>query len=175
MTRPIQFTGLMLSVSKLIGRKDFPAAILALEDHSARNPGDTACLGLLAQCHRWSGSDDKALEVAERVLRIDPHDFTSLRLVSETLAQRGDHVRAVAYVGLGLENYPEEMAPMPPFLAKLAKVTMRIFGPRRNLSAQELAPWESVNADNRAWFQWAKEYLAWFDGSSGSKSVPVLH
>jgi hypothetical protein len=64
---------------------------------------------------------------------------------------------------------------MPPFLAKLAKVTMRIFGPRRNLSAQELAPWESVNADNRAWFQWAKEYLAWFDGSSGSKSVPVLH
>jgi tetratricopeptide (TPR) repeat protein len=118
---------------------------------------------------------DKAIEVAERVLHVNPHDFTLLKMVSETLAQRGDHERAVAYVRLGLENYPEDIAPMPPFLTKLARVTMRILGPRRKLSAQELAPWESVNADNRAWFQWAKEYLAWFDGSTGSKSVPVLH
>lgn len=175
MRRPTQFMGLMMSVSKLIGRKDFPAAILALEGHLARNPEDTACLSLLAQCHRWSGSDDKAIEVAERVLRIDPHDFTSLRLLSETLAHRGDHARAVTYVRLGLENYPEEMAPMPAFLVTLARAVMRIFGPRRETSAQDFAPWESVNADNRAWFEWAKKYLAWFGGTAGSKTAPVLH
>ena len=175
MIRPTQFAGLMLRVSQLIGRKDFAAAIHALERHAVSNPTDTECLALLAQCHRWSGSDERAIEVAESVLGINPNDFTSLKLLSETLAHRGAHGRAAAYVRRGLERYPEEMSPLPHFLVKLATVTMRILRPRRKMSAEGLTPWESINAENRAWFQWAKEYLAWFDDRTGSKTLPVLH
>jgi tetratricopeptide (TPR) repeat protein len=175
MNRLPQFASLMLKVSGLIGRKDFAAAIQALESHAVGNPTETECLNLLAQCHRWSGADDKAIEVAEKVLGIDPHDFTALKLLSETLAHRGDHQRAAACVRRGLERYPEEMSPLPYFLVKLARVAMRILRPRRKMSAQEFEPWESINAENRAWFQWAKEYLAWFDDNTGSKTLPVLH
>lgn len=64
---------------------------------------------------------------------------------------------------------------MSPLLETLGRAVIRIFGPRRKTSARDFAPWKSVNADNRAWFEWAKKYLAWFDGTAGSKPTPVLH
>ena len=170
-----QFAGVMFRVSRSIGRKDFPEAIQALEDCVSRDPLDTATLGLLAECHRWSGSDDKALEVAERVLGIDPHDFSSLKLLSEILAHRGEHQLAVAYVRRGLEQYPEEMDPVSPYLVTLAKVVMRILRPRRSIPAEDFAPWERINGKNREWFEWAKRYLAWFDSDTGSSTLPALH
>jgi tetratricopeptide (TPR) repeat protein len=165
----------MLKVSGLIGRKDFAAAIRALESYQVSNPTDTECLDLLAQCHRWSGAGDKAIEVAEKVLEVDPHYFPALKLLSEILAQGSDHERAAAYLRRGVESYPQEMSPLPYFLLQLARVTMRILRPRREMSAQGFEPWETINAENRAWFKWAKEYLAWFDDKTGSKTLPVLH
>jgi tetratricopeptide (TPR) repeat protein len=165
----------MLKVSGLIGRRDFAAAIGALESYQISNPTDTACLNLLAQCHRWSGADDKAIEVAEKVLEVDPHYFPALKLLSEILAQGSDHERAAAYMRRGVESYPQEMSPLPYFLMQLARVTMRTLRPRRKMSAQEFEPWESINAENRAWFQCAKEYLAWIADKTGSKTLPVLH
>ena len=103
----------MFRVARLIGRKEFAAAVQTLEDCAARDPCDVATLELLAQCHRWSGSDERAIEVAGRTLTVDPNSFGSLKLLSEMLAGRGDHDRAIEYVHRGLERYPEEMTPPP--------------------------------------------------------------
>lgn len=165
----------MFRVSRSIGRKDFPEAVRTLEEHVAGNPSDTAALGLLAQCHRWSGSDEQAIEVAESVLSADPHNFSSLRLLSEVLAARGEHQRAADYARRGLEEYPEEMVPVVPFIFSLAKVALRIFRPGRPLSTEEFEPWKQINEENRRWFQWAKQYLAWFDRSTGNATLPAVH
>jgi tetratricopeptide (TPR) repeat protein len=130
-----QFASLMLKVSGLIGRRDFAAAIGALESYQISNPTDTACLNLLAQCHRWSGADDKAIEVAEKVLEVDPHYFPALKLLSEILAQGSDHERAAAYMRRGVESYPQEMSPLPYFLMQLARVTMRLAAATKNVGA----------------------------------------
>lgn len=166
---------LMFRVAKFIGRKDFPAAIRALEECAARDPGDVGTLDLLAQCHRWAGANDKAIEVAEKALTLDPTDFSSLRLLSVILADRGEHNRAVEYVRRGVQHYPKEMAPLAPFVVTLGKIVMRVLRPRHRMAAEEFAPWERINSENREWFAWAKQYLAWFESSTGSDTSPLLH
>lgn len=165
----------IFQVAKLIGRKNYSAAIQTLEDCIARDPRDVASLELLAHCYRWSGSDEKAIRAATKALAVDPNDFGSLRLLSEILANRGEHGRAIEYVRRGIEQYPEEMSPVAPFLVALAKVVMRILRPRRPMRADELAPWAGINAANREWFHWAKRYLAWYDSGTGSRTSPVMH
>jgi tetratricopeptide (TPR) repeat protein len=175
MKRPSAFASAMFRVSRAIGRKDFPDAVRTLEEHIARNPTDTAARRLLAQCHRWSGSDEQAIEVAESVLCADPHDFGSLRLLSEVLATRGEHQRAANYARRGLEEYPKEMAPVAPILFNIAKAALRIFRAGRPLPKEQFEPWKQINEENRQWFQWAQQYLAWFDRSTGNTTLPVVH
>ena len=170
-----EFPKVMMRVSVAMGRREYSAAIKVLHDHVTRHPRDTSSLGLLAECYRLAGSDNSAIEVAERTLAIDPVDFGALRLLSTIHAARGEHDRAAGYVRRGMECYPKDMAPVSPVLVKFAKVLMRILSPKRLMPADAFAPWDRVNSENREWFDWAKQYLAWFDSNTGSNSSPVLH
>jgi len=165
------FVSPMFRVAKLIGRKEFPAAIRMLEEHLIDDPSDLFSLMMLAECYHWSGSDDKAIQTASRILQYDANDFSGLRLLSEIYARREEKDRAAEFVRRALENFPQPIPHPPRMLISVAKFFARILPPLRHMQARDFDP----NTSDREWFDWAKRYLAWYDGATGGNASPVLH
>jgi tetratricopeptide (TPR) repeat protein len=123
----------------------------------------------------WSGSDDMAIEAASRILQYDANDFAGLKLLSEIYAERDESERAAEFVRRALDNYPKSLPPAPRKLISVTRFLARILPPLRRLGPKDFAVLEDPNATNRVWFEWAKQYLAWYDAATGGSSSPVLH
>src|SRR6266550_6313708 len=169
------FVSPMFRVAKSMRRKDFPAAIRMLEEHLIGEPSDVFSLLMLAECYRWSGFDDKAIQTASRILQYDANDFSGLRLLSEIYARREEKDRAAEFVRRALENYPQPTPHTPHMLISVAKFLARVLPPLRHMQARDFAVLEDPNTSDREWFDWAKRYLAWYDGATGGNASPVLH
>jgi len=52
-----------------------------------------------------------------------------------------------------------------------------LFLPKRLSSSIEsyIPAFEDPGAEDRKWFSWANDYLAWYDGTTGSGTVPLVH
>ena len=155
-----------LRIARLIGRKDYSGAISQLEATLQGQPTDVSALELIANCHRWSGADDKAIDTAARILEIDVTKFSALKMLSEIHAERGNPELAVSFVRRALESYPAPLEPVSPKLVTLARWIFRIVAPLKRVRDDEFRVLEDPNEIDRKWYAWAKEYLAWYDGVS---------
>jgi tetratricopeptide (TPR) repeat protein len=173
--RPLLVTARHFRVAKLIGRKDFRAAVALLEEHLATQPSDEYAMQLLLLCHRFSHDDDKAIEVASRLLQGNPNDFAGLSALSEIHASRNEPDLAAGFARRALENYPKPTKPISPSVVRLTKWFARILPSLRHMKAQDFVVLQDPNATDRKWFAWAKEYLAWYDNAVGGGSAPTLH
>lgn len=171
----VAFAKTQMEVARHIGRKDFDGAIRVLEGSLSHTPADIPFLEMIALCHRWSHRNDMAIAAAQQALAYDTNNFAAVRLLSEIYAERNEHDTAARFVRLGLESYPEPLPPMPKIffwvLRLAAMVSPRLArieeGANRDLGEQ--------NKDNREWYAWAKQYLAWYETVSGSQQTPTVH
>jgi hypothetical protein len=129
----------------------------------------------LLLCCRFACLEDKAIEVALKLLEFNRNDFSALSALAEIHASRSAPDLAAAFVRRALENYPKPTEPISPSVVRLARWFAKIFPPLRHMKPQDFAVLEDPSADDRKWFAWAKEYLAWYDGISGAQSTPTLH
>ena len=108
-------------------------------------------------------------------LRCDSDDFDALRMLAEIYANRNEHDKAVDFVRRGLANHPKPSAPLPR-VAKALRIVAPLLPKRlRRAIETDLTIFEDPGANDRKWFAWAKEYLAWYDGTKGSSTAPVVH
>jgi tetratricopeptide (TPR) repeat protein len=165
----------MFRVAKLIGRKDYPNAIKELEANLHHNPSDPFSRRMLVECYRWSGLEEKAIEAASSILGENPNDFFALKSLGEIYSVRNESDRAAAFVRRALENYPEPTPGVSRRFIRFLKFLSRVFPPLRHLQAEDFSFLEDPNSNDRKWFDWAKQYLAWHNVSSGGGSMPTLH
>ena len=171
----VAFAKTQMEVARHIGRKDFDGAIRVLEGALGHKPTDIPFLEMIALCHRWSHRNDMAIAAARQALAYDANNFGAVRLLSEIYAERKEHDTAARFVRLGLESYPEPLPPVPKIFFWVLRLAARVFPRLTRIEEGAKRDLGDPNKDNREWYAWAKQYLAWYDTASGSPQTPTVH
>ncbi len=171
----VSFAKTQMEVGRCIGRKDFDAAIRILEGSLSHDPTDIPSLEMIALCHRWSHRNDMAIAAANQALAYDSKNFDAIRLLAEIYAERNEHETAVRFVRLGLESYPESLPPLPKIFFRVLHLFAAVLPRLRRIEEAARRDLGDRNKDNREWYSWAKQYLAWYDTASGSLQTPTVH
>lgn len=171
----IAFAKTQMEVARCVGRKDFDGAIRVLEASLSHDSTDIPSLEMIALCHRWSYRDDMAIATAQQALAYDPKSFGAIRLLSEMYAERDDHDTAARFVRLGLESFPEPAPPVPNMFFWILRLISIVVPRLRRLEEAAKRDLGDRNKDNREWYSWAKQYLAWYDAASGNQQMPTVH
>lgn len=100
----------MAEADQAMTRRDFAAALAALEGLEASRPQDLDYWRRLASLRRMSGQPAKAIAAIDGALAISPLDFVSLLFRAEMLEQGGSPDAGEAY-GRALANRPPEPLP----------------------------------------------------------------
>jgi tetratricopeptide (TPR) repeat protein len=158
--------------ARLIGRKDFDGAIDYLRTGLKGNASDVASLEMMAQCHQWARHTDEAIAASREALSYDPASFESHRMLALLLAERGEYEAAVLHARKGLECFPEPPT-IPRFIITAIQGLSWIFPFFRG--AEPDAALQIVGAEHAKWFDWAKQYLSWYDATHGQKLKPSEH
>ena len=163
-----------IRLARMVGRRDYDAAIDYLRAGLCGDTSDIFSLELIARCHRWRGRNDEAITASREALALDPLSFNSHVLLAELLAEMGEHEQAASHARKGLEAYPEPFDVPPRVLVWLFGALRRIVPLLRNVpNADELL---KRHSDSRAeWFNWAKKYLSWYDTTFGEATTPSEH
>jgi len=97
-------------VSALVSRRDYSAALEALEAERRRNslPQDAVCLALEAEC-RWNvGEQDQARKLLDQAELVDTHEPRLLQVRSRILIENGQAAAAVPLLEELLEKDPHD-------------------------------------------------------------------
>jgi tetratricopeptide (TPR) repeat protein len=160
----------------LIGRNDYDGAIRVLEDRLSRNPNEIETMEMIAQCHQWARRDDEAMAAATRTYALDSSSFEANRMLSGYYVKHGDHDSAARHARLGLENFPAQFR-VPKIVIRIVSWVLRLH-PRlrkRNLKAEMEMNFEALEEEKARWYDWAMEYLAWYDSTHGGSERPTVH
>ena len=172
--RFIKIMKTQMDVARYVGYKDYDGAIRVLQASLSNSAIDIPSLELIAHCHRWSSRNDMAISVAQQTLAYDPNNFESMRLLSEIYAERKDHVSAVRFIRLGLENYPEPQPSVPKIYFSLLRLVSAIVPRFRSIHEAAKRDLGDLDNGNRKWFFWAKQYIAWYNSVSGREQDPIV-
>lgn len=171
----VAYAKTQMHAARCIGRKDFDGAIRVLEQSLSNDSQDTPHLEMIALCHRWAHRNDMAIATAQQALAYDPKHFGSIRLLSEIHAERREHDTAAQFVRLGLENYPGPLPATPRFFFWVLGLGAVVFPRVKRIEEAARRDIGDPNKDNREWYSWAKQYLAWCDSNSGNQQAPSVH
>jgi len=164
-----------IQVARRIGQKDYDGAIRILEGTLEKNKKDIPSLSMIALCHHWSGRSDMAIACTKQVLTFDTKNFDAIRLLSEIYAERAEHQMAAEHIRLGLENYPTPLPATPKIFFWLLRFVSYVYPKFKALEKEAREEIGNPNKSNEDWFDWAKQYLAWYDQTQGEKKSPTLH
>jgi tetratricopeptide (TPR) repeat protein len=146
-------------------------AIVYLRAGLKGDASDLASLEMIAQCHLWAGRTDEAIATCGEALGYNLGSFDTHSMLAQLLAEKGEHEDAAVHVRKGLECYPEPLPEIPHFVASAIKGLSRIFP---FLRAPDAAL-QQAEAERAAWFDWAKQYLSWYDLTYGETVKPKEH
>jgi len=158
---PVAGFSLHLEAARCIGRRDYAGAV---ENYSkiAERYGESAyVLLMMAQCREWAGEHEGTLQMAERVLQLDPNDFHALQIVARIQVSNGQHRVSRDYVIRALENMPEPFSDRYIIVYWLVNA-LRVLPKFRRIDKRELEGLKDMNRDRRQWVQWAHDYLVWY-------------
>ena len=157
----------------LIGRQDFDGAIDYLRAGLKGDASDLASLEMIAQCHHWARRTDDAIAACSAALIYDAMSFDMHMMLAQLLAKRGEHKQAAIHARKGLECFPDALPEVPRFVISAFKMLSIVFprfrGPGPDAALQKVA------AERAEWFDWAKQYLSWFDAMHGETFKPSEH
>jgi tetratricopeptide (TPR) repeat protein len=160
--RTVRFFKTQMKVAPLIGRRDFDAAVQVLEGELTGATEDILHLELIAQCHWQAGNEEKAIETAKKALALDPKNFEMPRMLSQIFAEHEDYEQAIAYVKIGLNNFPSEPLTAPPSWAFSAlKLAGKVSAKWKRVEEAAIEDLKDPDKERREWRSWANEYLAW--------------
>lgn len=129
---------------------------------------------LIAACHELKEDYEKAITSARSALKYEENHFDSLVILSRIYANKNDHEKAREFVVRGLEAYPEPIPSPPKFFFFILKLLSYI--PRfKRIYKRAEEDISNPNESNEKWFKWAKEYLAWYEGTKGGEASPTVH
>jgi tetratricopeptide (TPR) repeat protein len=161
--------------SLMIGRKEFDKAIDYLRAGLKGDTSDLASLEMIAHCHDWAGRSEEAIASCREALGHDPNSFDMHVMLSRLFAAKDEHADAANHARKGLETYPEPLPKLPRSLILTLKIFSRLIPSLRGLAPDAEAALLRAEADNAAWFNWAKRYLSWYDATYGETVKPVDH
>ena len=159
-----------LRLAGMIGRGEFGQAIAEMRAGLRGDSSDQASLEMIASCHHWSGQTDEATAAAYEALRYDPNAFEMHAMLAQLLADKGEHERAADHVRKRLEWYPEPVPKAPAALNSAFSWLGRMVPRLRGLDPDGAL--RRVEAERAQWFQWAKQYLTWYDEAFGESTNP---
>ena len=171
----VAFAKNQMQVARCIGRKDFRGAIRILESSLSDNSTDIPSLEMIALCYRWSQRNDMAIATALQVLAYDAKNFGAIRLLSEVYAEQSEYDAAAKLARLGMENYPKPLPATPKMVFWFLRLAAKIFPSVKRIEETAKRDLADPDKDKRAWYSWAKQYLAWYDASFGNKETPTVH
>jgi hypothetical protein len=116
-----------------------------------------------------------AITSAKRALDLDPNSFGAIKILSEMYARRTEHELAAQYVRRGLERFPTPLPTMPKAFFGALRLASLIFPRLRTIEERAREDISDPNRNNDEWYVWAKQYLAWYDQSEGSRATPTIH
>jgi tetratricopeptide (TPR) repeat protein len=114
-------------MARMIGSRQFDAAIHDLRAGLKGNASDAASLEMIAQCHRWAGRNEAAITAGRAALLRNPASFAMHSMLAELFAENAEHDDAAIYVRKGLECYPEPLEKIPRFISSAFKLMARLF------------------------------------------------
>lgn len=167
--RPFTF-----SLARKIGRGQLGDAVSEMRAALRGNASDLASLEMIAQCHYWAGRADDAITACRQALRYDPNCFSAHVLLSQLHASRDEHEDAATHARRGLECYQEPLPRVPRILDTAHILLSRIF-PRLRSTPTPNEALQSVEAENVEWYNWAKQYLDWYDATYRDSLQPRSH
>jgi tetratricopeptide (TPR) repeat protein len=166
MFRPFTF-----AFSRMIGRQEFDKAIDYLRSNLKNDASDMSSLEMIAHCHQWAGRPDKAIEACRKALVWDAASFDMHSMLSQLLAEKGEHEAAAVHALKGLECYPEPLPEVPRFMTSAFQILSRFFPSFRGIDVNNAL--RSIEDEHAEWFDWAKKYLKWYDVTYGDKLAPA--
>lgn len=162
-----------LRLAGMIGRREFEQAIAEMRAGLRGNSSDQATLEMIASCLHWSGQTDEAIAACYGALRYDPNAFDMHAMLAQLLADKGEHEQAAVHVRKGLEWFPEPVPKAPAALNSVFTWLGRIVPRLRGLDPNGAL--RSFEAQRAQWFEWAKQYLIWYDEAFGESTNPKKH
>ena len=163
----------MLRLAKMIGRRDFDGAINYLRAGLKGDEADLASLEMIAHCQHWAGRHDEAIAACRETLKLDPVSFEMHAMLAQIFAEKGEHDEAAEHARTGLESYPEPLPKVSRIVVLAFKALGRI-APRLQGAAPDAAL-RRVEAMRAEWFDWAKQYLSWYDATYNGSVNPTKH
>lgn len=165
------FRPFTIAFSRMIGRQEFDKAIDYLRLGLKGNKSDLSSLEMIAHCYHWAGRADEAINACRVALRCDPKSFDMHSMLSQLLAEKGEHQDAAIHARRGLECFPEPLPEIPRFVTSVFRTLGRMFPRLREPDANEAL--RRVEAEQAEWFSWAKDYLSWYDRIHNDKIGPT--
>ncbi|MEO1205290.1 MAG: tetratricopeptide repeat protein [Pseudomonadota bacterium] len=162
-----------IKVARLIGRKEFDAAIELLRSKLKGDASDQYSFEMIAYCCQSAGRSDDAIASCRAALKLDPQSYEMHALLAQLLADQGAYEDAAIHALRGLEYYPEPMPEIPKVVLSVLRVLGR-FLPRLNRTSFEKAL-ADIDEDRANWFRWATEYLRWYDRTHADQLTPPRH
>lgn len=160
-------------LARLIGRRKFDAAIDHLRSGLRGGKSDVDSLEMIAMCHQWADRNDEAIETFRKALALEPASFNSYSQLAQLLAEKGEHENAAVHARKGLEFFPEPLEELPRVIALAHKALCRVVPRLRRAHPDGQLP--DLNESNTRWFNWAQEYLAWYDATYDESESPAKH
>lgn len=105
-------------------------------------------------------------------LAYDPQEYHSHAMLAQLLAEQGEHDAAAVHARKGLESYPEPIE-VPQLAIALYRALARIVPRLRRDDIEKTL--RNPGASNIEWFDWAKQYLHWYDSTYGGDQTPSQH
>jgi tetratricopeptide (TPR) repeat protein len=165
------FRPFTITLSGMIGRRDFDKAIEYLRSNLKGKASDLSSLEMIAHCHYWAGKPDDAIKAGHEALKCDSRSFDMHVMLSQLYAERAEHENAAIHARKGLESYPEPLPKLPNFIVTADKL-LRHFFPQLGAYGPDEAL-KRIEAEHANWFDWAKKYLAWYDSTYGDNLEPL--
>jgi len=157
--------------SRMIGWQEFDKAIDYLRSGLRGNKSDLSSLEMIAHCHLWAGRPDDAIKACHEALHCDSESFAMHSTLAQLLAEKGEHEDAAIHARRGLECYPAPLPKVPRSVTLSYQFLSRVFPRLRGADPNEAI--RSVEAEQADWFDWAKKYLEWYDGTHNGKLSPL--
>jgi tetratricopeptide (TPR) repeat protein len=163
-----------MKAARCLGRKDYARAIEYYERVKESEDPNPYTLCMMAQCSEWAGDSESAIRIAKEALAIDSTQFESHKLLAEIYLARKDYEKTKWHVQNALHNYPEPLPSPPRLFFRLLRL-LSILPAVRRVEKAAIDEIKDPNKDTRKWFEWAKEYLKWYEEQFGDKAEPTVH
>ena len=142
---------LNMQATQKVRSRDFRGAIVDFKEVLKMDSQHKGALQMISQCFAQTQNAKEAIKFGERAVKVDPTDFTTLRLMADIHIALGEKKKSRKYEALALVNPPVETK-FPVFLKVLCNIFFFI-PPVRRFKHSRNSEIIAFNDHNTAWLR----------------------